>query len=93
MVEVLNRVSMRICPVDETMAIEMIEELQGSRLFDGFRGNPAIDKKKIADVILKTARLMEENPLIREIDFNPVIAGPESAIAVDARIIKHRDKI
>lgn len=86
-VEVLNSVAMRICPIDEDMALEMIEEVQGSQLFNGYRGNAPVDKKKLSEIILRTAQLIQENPDIMEIDFNPVIITEKGAVAVDARII------
>ena len=88
MVEVFKSVSMKICPIDELMALEMIEEVKGSQLFNGFRGSMPIDKRQLAKVIMGTAQLIEAHTSIKEIDFNPVIVRGNNAFAVDARIIK-----
>lgn len=86
-VEVLKDVSFRIAPITRNDALGMLNEIKSSKILDGYRGQPPVDKEAIADIIVKTARLMEENPEIESIDLNPVMAYPKGAIAVDARII------
>ncbi|MCY0868048.1 MAG: acetate--CoA ligase family protein [Desulfurococcus sp.] len=86
-VEVLKDVSFRITPITLNDALDMLSEVKSAKILEGYRGQPAIDKKAIADIIVKTARLMEENPEIESIDLNPVMAYSKGAIAVDARVI------
>ncbi|AFL66923.1 acetate--CoA ligase family protein [Desulfurococcus amylolyticus] len=86
-VEVLKDVSFRIAPITRNDALGMLNEIKSSKILEGYRGQPPVDKEAIADIIVKTARLMEENPEIESIDLNPVMAYPKGAIAVDARII------
>ena len=88
LVEAMESVAMRICPVDETMALEMMAEIRGGRLLSGYRGSPPVDRKALAEVIVRVARLVEDHPEIVELDLNPVIAGAEGAVAVDARIAR-----
>ncbi|MEM4579380.1 MAG: acetate--CoA ligase family protein, partial [Thermosphaera sp.] len=57
------------------------------KILDGYRGQPPVNKDAIADMIIKTSRLLEDNEEVESIDLNPVMAYPDSAIAVDARII------
>jgi len=49
MVEVYNDVSLRLCPIDESDALDMIAEVKGARLLEGFRGQPAADIAALAD--------------------------------------------
>ncbi|MBW1713727.1 MAG: acetate--CoA ligase family protein, partial [Deltaproteobacteria bacterium] len=56
---------------------------------DGVRGRPGADKEALAEAVLRLARLLEENPRIKEIDLNPVKALPpgQGLVAVDARVV------
>ncbi len=62
--------------------------LKSGVLLRGFRGSPALDVAAVADIIARLGRLLRAEPLIREIDLNPVIAYPqgEGAVALDALI-------
>ena len=85
--EILRDVSFRIWPITLEEALEMINELKGSLLFKGYRGRPPINTYNIAEVILKLGKLMEEHPEIESVDFNPVVAYPDTVLVVDARFI------
>ncbi|ABN70334.1 branched-chain acyl-CoA synthetase (ADP-forming) beta subunit / acetyl-CoA synthetase (ADP-forming) beta subunit [Staphylothermus marinus F1] len=86
-VEVLKDVSFRIAPLTEEDAFEMMSEIKASKLLEGYRGQPPVDKKSLAKIILSVSKLLEENPEIESIDLNPVMAYPDNAVVVDARII------
>jgi acetyl-CoA synthetase (ADP-forming) len=86
-VEVLKDVSFRIAPVRITDALEMIDEIKSSKILEGYRGQGPVDKKTIAEIIVKTSKLMIENEEISSIDLNPVIVYSNGAIVVDARVI------
>ncbi|MBN1188445.1 MAG: acetate--CoA ligase family protein [Dehalococcoidales bacterium] len=85
-VELLKDVSFRVTPVDRRDAGEMIEEIKGRKILTGFRGQPGVDLSALEDMLVKVSRFIETNPQITELDLNPVIAYPDGAIAVDARI-------
>ena len=87
--ELYRDISMRIAPIDEQDAIEMIREVKAYRLLTGFRGVPPRDVPAVVDILIKFSRLVEDNPEIREADLNPVIALEEGkgAYVVDARFI------
>jgi acetyl-CoA synthetase (ADP-forming) len=86
-VEVLKDVSFRIIPVDRKDAHEMIEEIKGYSLLQGYRGKEPANISALVEIILKISNLIEENPQIKELELNPIIAYGDSAVAVDARII------
>lgn len=86
-VEVLRDVSFRVTPLTEEDAIEMIKEIKASRILEGYRNIPPVDKKSLAKIILATAKILEEIPEIDSLDLNPVIAYSDGAVVVDARII------
>ncbi|ABM80024.1 acetate--CoA ligase family protein [Hyperthermus butylicus] len=91
-VEVFRDVSFRVAPFTERDAEEMINEIKASKILKGYRNLPPRDIKALIKVIMAAQKLMVENPEIRELDLNPVLSYPDSAITVDARIIVGREE-
>jgi acetyltransferase len=88
--EVLKDVSFRIAPFDLETAKDMIAELRGARLFDGYRGKPAADKEALAAMLVEVSKMaFALGPRMKEMDINPVFVGPkgEGARAADALIV------
>jgi acetate---CoA ligase (ADP-forming) subunit beta len=86
-VEVLKDVSFRLIPIEKRDAAEMIEEIKGKALLNGYRGQEPVNKEALIDVLLKISAIVEKTPEIKELDLNPVFAYRDSAIAADARIV------
>ncbi len=86
-VELLKDVSFRVIPVEQRDAQEMIEEIKGYPLLQGFRGKEPASISALVEIILNISRLVKENPQIKELELNPVFAYRKKAVAVDARII------
>jgi acyl-CoA synthetase (NDP forming) len=89
-VEVLKDVSFRVIPVTESDAQEMIEEIGGYQLLQGYRGQSA-DLASLRDILLKVSDLVMAYPAIKEVDLNPVFAYPKGSSVVDARMILEDD--
>lgn len=87
LVEVLKDVSFRIVPVTQRDAHEMIREIKGYPILQGYRGQKPASIPALEQLIVKVSDFVEKNPQIRELDLNPVFAYPDGAVAVDARII------
>ena len=87
LVEVLKDVSFRIVPLTRRDAAEMIKEIKGYPLLEGYRGQEPVDVDNLEELILKVSDFVEQNPEIKELDLNPVIAYNDGAVAVDARIV------
>jgi acyl-CoA synthetase (NDP forming) len=87
MVELMKDVSFRLVPLKERDANQMINEIKGRSLLEGIRGKPPVDKAALCQSILKVAEFVEQHPQVQELDLNPMIAYPDGAIAVDARIV------
>ena len=85
-VEVLKDVKVRITPLTDRDAHEMVTSLRTFPLLDGFRGAPKCDVAGLEDLLLRVAAMVERHPEIAEMDCNPVIVRPEGAVIVDARI-------
>ncbi len=87
MVEVYNDVALRLCPIDEKDALEMISEVKGARLLEGFRGRPAADVNALADTLVRVSHLGAQlEGTLAELDVNPlmVLAAGQGVKAVDA---------
>ena len=87
LVEVLKDVSFRIVPLTRRDASEMIKEIKGYPILQGYRGAEPADIGALEELIVKVSEFVEQNPQIKEIDLNPIFAYKDKAIAVDARII------
>ena len=87
LVELLEDVSFRIAPITKYDAKEMIHEIKGFPILDGYRGKPKADIDAIVDTLLKISDLVIKHPEINEMDLNPVFIYEEGLICVDARII------
>ncbi|MFC1860832.1 acetate--CoA ligase family protein [Chloroflexota bacterium] len=86
-VEVLNDVSFRITPLNKRDAVEMIREIKGYPVLEGYRGQEPVDISNLEEMLLKVSKYIEQNPKINELELNPVIAYSDDAVAVDARIV------
>ena len=86
-VEVLKDVSFRLIPIVKRDAGEMIREIRGYALLNGYRGQEPAHIPSLVDVLLKLSALVEKTPEIKGIDLNPLFAYKDSAVAVDARIV------
>jgi acyl-CoA synthetase (NDP forming) len=86
-VEVLKDVAFRIVPLEKKDASEMITEIKGKKLLEGYRGEDPADIPFLEDVLLKLSRLVDKTGGIAEIDMNPVFAYKQGGVVVDARII------
>ncbi len=85
-VETLKDVTFALAPVTPERARAMIDEIQGHAVLAGVRGEQPVDFDALAGVITAVSRLVTDHPEIDELDLNPVIARPDGAVAVDARI-------
>ena len=86
-VEVLKDVAFRIVPITRRDASQMIRDIKGYPVLEGYRGQEPADQNALEEALLNTSRLLEEHPEIKELDLNPIFAYGHGVTAVDARII------
>jgi acyl-CoA synthetase (NDP forming) len=91
LVEVLKDVSFRIVPLNRRDTHEMVREIKGYPLLEGYRGQEPADVSYLEELLLKVSRLVEATPEIKELDINPVFAYSDGAVSVDARVILEDD--
>ncbi|MCC2097691.1 MAG: GNAT family N-acetyltransferase [Hyphomicrobiales bacterium] len=90
MVEILRDNAVSLPPLNEVLARRLIDRTRVSRLLDAFRERPPVDRQAVVAVLTRISDLVCELPEISELDINPLIAGPDGVLAVDARIAIHR---
>ena len=77
MVEVYNDVALRLCPITRPEALEMINQVKGSRLFHGFRGTPPADIDALAAALVSVSQLaVNLEGTLAELDINPLMVLP-----------------
>ena len=84
--EVLADHAARLAPLTEADADSLVNSIRSAPLLHGRGGSPGADLAALRDVLLRVSRLTDDLPEITELDLNPVIAGPDGAVVVDARI-------
>jgi acyl-CoA synthetase (NDP forming) len=87
LVELLKDVSFRIVPLEREDAREMIREIKGYPLLEGYRGREPADLSALEEILFKVSRFVDDHPEIKELDLNPIFAYKDGAVAVDARVI------
>jgi acetyl coenzyme A synthetase (ADP forming)-like protein len=88
--ELIGEATFRIAPLTDADVNELVSSGKAGRLVAGYRGAPPADTTALADLLTRLSRLGEELPEVAELDLNPVLAGPDGCVAVDARIRLHR---
>ncbi len=86
LVELLRDVSVRLTPLTQEDASDMLRELKTYPLLIGFRGAAKVDVAALEDVLLRIGVMVEDLPQIAELDCNPIIVHDHGAAIVDARI-------
>jgi acetyl coenzyme A synthetase (ADP forming)-like protein len=86
LVDLLADSAFRIHPLTTEDAVEMIQEVKGSRLLRGYRGAPPADEAALRDALLRVSELLVICPEIQELDLNPVKVLSEGACIIDARV-------
>jgi acyl-CoA synthetase (NDP forming) len=85
--EALSDVVFRLAPMRRQDGLDMLQELQGTRLLAGFRGERPVDVDELADILVRIGDLLVAHPEFSEIDLNPVAASADGCVALDARVI------
>jgi acyl-CoA synthetase (NDP forming) len=89
LVELLRDSAVELAPVDIDEAMRMLRRLKGAALFDGFRGAPAVDLNRLADIVVRVSEFAaDQQAIIGEVDINPIICAGPHMMAVDALIIR-----
>jgi acetyltransferase len=86
LVEAQRDVRLAVAPVDAGQAEAMLRSLRGAALLGGLRGSRPVNTASAAELVAAVSGLMAARAEIRELDLNPVLAGPDGCMAVDWRV-------
>ena len=84
--EAVADVSIRLVPIDRTDAAQMISDLATQSLLGEFRGEPAVDREAVIDVLMALSGAAVADPELISIDVNPLIIVDGRPVAVDALV-------
>jgi acyl-CoA synthetase (NDP forming) len=84
--ELINDVSVRLSPLTDLEADEMLRSLATFPLLTGYRGAPKVDVESLRRLLLRIGAMVEAHHEIAELDLNPVVVSPDGVQAVDARV-------
>ena len=85
-VEQIRDTALALPPLNEALAHALMARTHVWRLLQGYRGRPAAAIDVVTETLIRVAQLAVDHPEIRELDINPLFAGPTGVMAVDARL-------
>jgi acyl-CoA synthetase (NDP forming) len=89
LVELFRDSAVQLAPINAGEATRMLQGLRGAALFGGFRGAPAVDLDRLADLLVRVSEFAaDQQALIAELDINPIICAGSTMTAVDALIVR-----
>ena len=85
-VEVLEDTTVRVAPVSEREAAEMLDDIRATPLLRGARGRAPVDEAAVVETLQRLSQLVTDFPAILELDVNPLVVTPDGVRAVDVRL-------
>lgn len=85
-VEVLNDTALGLPPLNMRLAFDLMRQTRVHDLLKGHRGIPGANLGAVAQTLIKVAQLAADVAELAELDINPLLAGPDNVLAVDARV-------
>jgi acetyltransferase len=93
LVEVFRDRALALPPLTTTLARRMMEQTRILQALQGVRGRKPVDLEALEDLLVRFSQLIVEQPWIKEVDINPLLASPERLLALDARVVLHGPEI
>ena len=84
--EAVADVAVRLVPLTRTDAEEMLEQLSSQALLGEFRGEPAVDRTAVVDLLLALSSVAELRDDVVSVDLNPIIIAQGRPVPVDALV-------
>ncbi|MCK4266741.1 MAG: GNAT family N-acetyltransferase, partial [Thermoplasmata archaeon] len=92
-VEIYKDFSIGLPPLNQILAMRMIEETKIYGLLKGFRNKPPANLKLLEEIMVRFSNMLIDFPMIKEVDINPLLINEKNAFALDARIVIDKDKV
>ncbi len=91
LVEVFKDRALALPPLNTTLARRMMEQTKIYKALKGVRGRKSVDLAQLEQLMVNFSQLVVQHRWIKEIDINPMLAGPDGILALDARVVLHED--
>jgi len=86
--EVLHDVSFRVLPITRGDAVDMLRDLRGRKILQGYRGQPPVSEEMVVDLLLKANHMgLDLADRLESVDLNPVMVWEDQHRVVDAKIL------
>jgi acetyltransferase len=89
LVEVYKDSALGLPPLTTTLARRMMERTKIYEALHGVRGRKGVDLEELEKLIVRFSQIVAEQPWIKEMDINPLLASPDRLLALDARVVLH----
>ncbi|HKE30243.1 MAG TPA: bifunctional acetate--CoA ligase family protein/GNAT family N-acetyltransferase [Candidatus Angelobacter sp.] len=89
LVEILRDRAHALPPLTTTLALRVMESTRIFQALKGARGNKPVDMGRLEELLVRFSELVIENPRIADIEINPLLAGSDVLLALDARVVLH----
>jgi acetyltransferase len=89
LVEIYKDRALALPPLTTTLARRMMEQTKIYKALNGVRGRAPVDLAALEELLVRFSQLVVEQPWVKEIDINPLLATPDRLIALDARVVVH----
>ncbi len=89
LVEIFQDSAIALPPLNTTLARRLMEQTKIYKALQGVRGRDPVNLDELEKLLVRFSQLVVEQPWIKEIDINPLLASSEKLIALDARIVLH----
>ena len=93
LVEVFKDRALALPPLNSTLARRLMEQTKIFTALKGVRGRKPVDIAALEELLVRFSQLVVEQPWIKEIDINPLLASPERLLALDARVVVHGPEV
>jgi acyl-CoA synthetase (NDP forming) len=87
--EILRDTAIALAPIDADGALPLLRSLRGAALLLGARGRPPVDLDAVARFVAAFSALAARHPEVAEMEVNPLLATPDGALGLDARLVLH----
>ncbi|ABF42007.1 CoA-binding protein [Candidatus Koribacter versatilis Ellin345] len=93
LVEVFKDRALAIPPLNSTLARRMMDQTKIYTALKGVRGRKSVDMAALENLMVRFSELIAEQPWIKELDINPLLASPDRLLALDARVVVHGPEV
>lgn len=93
LVEVFKDRALALPPLNSTLARRFMEQTKVMQALQGVRGHKPVDLVALEDLLVRFSQLVVEQPWIREIDINPLLASADGLLALDARVVVYGPEV